>query len=216
MTSSKDDLLMVTRQGKALRFSEGEVRPTGRTTMGVTGIHLRGDDRVVSMDVVETEGYLLVITDKGQGKRTPFDEYLAKSRGTLGVTTISQEARADIGDIAQAMVVLEGEDITTITRSGIVLRTKVSDISIQGRATQGVRVMDIDEGDSLAAMVRISAEEVETAAIAREQALAEESEENPVILTETDETVIQEEGGSAVDEDDMEEDIEDDAENSAE
>jgi DNA gyrase subunit A len=215
MTSSKDDLLMVTRQGKALRFSESEVRPTGRTTMGVTGIHLRGDDRVVSMDVVETDGYLLVITDKGQGKRTPLDEYLAKSRGTLGVTTISQEARAEIGDIAQAMVVLEDEDITTITRSGIVLRTKVSDISIQGRATQGVRVMDIDEGDSLAAVVRISSEEVETAAKAREQALAEESEESQVILTETDETDIQEEQ-SSVDEDDVEDEIIDDAENSAE
>src|SRR5690606_22013812 len=160
MTSSKDDLLMVTRQGKALRFSESEVRPTGRTTMGVTGIRLRGDDRLVSMDVVEPNGFLLIITDKGQGKRTPLEEYLAKSRGTLGVTTISQEARPEIGDIAEAMVVLEEEDITTITRSGIVLRTKVSDISIQGRATQGVRVMDIDEGDSLAAMVRISAEEV--------------------------------------------------------
>ncbi len=175
VTTGQDDLLMVTREGKALRFSESDVRPTGRTTMGVTGIRLRGTDRVVSMDVVEPDSYLLIITDKGQGKRTPVDEYLAKSRGTLGVTTISQEARPEIGDIAQAMVVLDGEDITTITRSGIVLRTKVSDISIQGRATQGVRIMDIDEGDTLAAMVRISAQEVETAAKAHEQAQAEEA-----------------------------------------
>ncbi|NLE83076.1 MAG: DNA gyrase subunit A [Chloroflexi bacterium] len=175
VTTAQDDLLMVTREGKALRFSESDVRPTGRTTMGVTGIRLRGTDRVVSMDVVEPDSYLLIITDKGQGKRTPVDEYLAKSRGTLGVTTISQEARPEIGDIAQAMVVLDGEDITTITRSGIVLRTKVSDISIQGRATQGVRIMDIDEGDTLAAMVRISAQEVETAAKAHEQAQAEEA-----------------------------------------
>lgn len=212
MTSSKDDLLMVTRQGKALRFSESEVRPTGRTTMGVTGIRLRGDDRLVSMDVVEPNGYLLIITDKGQGKRTPLEEYLAKSRGTLGVTTISQEARPEIGDIAEAMVVLEEEDITTITRSGIVLRTKVSDISIQGRATQGVRVMDIDEGDSLAAMVRISAEEVESAMKAREQALAEESEENPVIQTEASEVEIQEDEESS----ELDDEIEDDGENSAE
>ena len=175
VTTAQDDLLMVTREGIALRFSESDVRPTGRTTMGVTGIRLRGTDRVVSMDVVEPDSYLLIITDKGQGKRTPVDEYLAKSRGTLGVTTISQEARPEIGDIAQAMVVLDGEDITTITRSGIVLRTKVSDISIQGRATQGVRIMDIDEGDTLAAMVRISAQEVETAAKAHEQAQAEEA-----------------------------------------
>ncbi|MDD2522823.1 MAG: DNA gyrase subunit A [Anaerolineaceae bacterium] len=192
MTSGKDDLLMVTRQGKALRFNESEVRPTGRTTMGVTGIRLRGDDRVVSMDVVEENGYLLVITDKGQGKRTPLDEYLAKSRGTLGVTTISQEARGEIGDIAQAMVVLESEDITTITRAGIVLRTKVTDISVQGRATQGVRIMDIDEGDSLAAMVRISAEQVESAAKAREQALAEEMESNPPVQLVEEEEGLEE------------------------
>jgi DNA gyrase subunit A len=164
------------------------------------------------MDVVEPNGYLLIITDKGQGKRTPLEEYLAKSRGTLGVTTISQEARPEIGDIAEAMVVLEEEDITTITRSGIVLRTKVSDISIQGRATQGVRVMDIDEGDSLAAMVRISAEEVESAMKAREQALAEESEENPVIQTEASEVEIQEDEESS----ELDDEIEDDGENSAE
>lgn len=144
--------------------------------MGVTGIRLRGKDRVVAMDVVEPNGYLLVITDKGQGKRTPLDEYLAKGRGTLGVTTISQEAREEIGDIAEAKVVQDGEDITLITRAGIVLRTKVSDISIQGRATQGVRIMDLDEGDSLAALARISAEEAEATQLNREAALTEEEQ----------------------------------------
>ena len=199
ITSGENDLIMVTRKAKALRFSESEVRPTGRTTMGVTGIRLRGDDRVVSMDVVEPDGYLLVITDKGQGKRTPMVEYLAKSRGTLGVTTISQEARTEIGDIAEAKVVLDDEDITTITRSGIVLRTKVSDISVQGRATQGVKIMDLDKGDSLAAMVRISAEEVESAVKARQQALAEEMENNPEVQPDVEEAEIQEEEGSEAD-----------------
>jgi len=176
MTSGQEDLILVTREGKALRFAESEVRPTGRTTMGVTGIRLRGKDRVVAMDVVEPNGYLLVITDKGQGKRTSLDEYLAKGRGTLGVTTISQEAREEIGDIAEARVVQDGEDITLITRAGIVLRTKVSDISIQGRATQGVRIMDLDEGDSLAALARISAEEAEATQLNREAALTEEEQ----------------------------------------
>ena len=176
MTSGQEDLILVTREGKALRFAESEVRPTGRTTMGVTGIRLRGKDRVVAMDVVEPNGYLLVITDKGQGKRTSLDEYLAKGRGTLGVTTISQEAREEIGDIAEAKVVQDGEDITLITRAGIVLRIKVSDISIQGRATQGVRIMDLDEGDSLAALARISAEEAEATQLNREAALTEEEQ----------------------------------------
>ena len=130
MTSGQEDLILVTREGKALRFKESEVRPTGRTTMGVTGIRLRGKDRVVAMDVVEPNGYLLVITDKGQGKRTPLDEYLPKGRGTLGVTTISQEAREEIGDIAEAKVVQDGEDITLIARAGIVCAPG-PDISIQ-------------------------------------------------------------------------------------
>lgn len=176
VTGGQEELILVTRKGKALRFHEKEVRPTGRSTMGVTGIRLRGDDRVVSMDVVEPGGYLLVITDKGQGKRTPLDEYLVKGRATLGVTTISQEAHAEIGDIVEACVVQEDEDITLITRSGIVLRTKVSDISIQGRATQGVHVIDLDEGDTLAAIARISAKEAEATQIERQAALADEQE----------------------------------------
>ena len=209
LTSGKNDLIMVSRQGKALRFDEKEVRPTGRTTMGVSGLHLRGDDKVVSMDVVEENGYLLVITDKGQGKRTILDEFLAKSRGTLGVTTISQEARPEIGDIAQAMVVLDGEDITTITKNGIVLRTKVSDISIQGRSTQGVRIMDIDEGDGLAAMVRVSSEEVESAIKAREQALAEETAENAIKMPENEAAEVEE--AAEIEELDQEETEEDDS-----
>lgn len=192
ITTGKDDLLLVTHHGKALRFDENEVRPTGRTTMGVTGIRLRGNDKVISMDVVEPDGYLLVISDKGQGKRTPLDEYLPKSRGTLGVTTISQEAREEIGDIAEARVILENEDITIITKAGIVLRTKVADISIQGRATQGVKIIDIDEGDSLAAMARISAEEVEAAQQARELAMAEELEINQEKQTGSEEAQDQE------------------------
>ena len=174
LTSGQDDLILVTRKGKALRFHEKEVRPTGRSTMGVSGIRLRGDDQVVSMDLVEPGGYLLVITERGKGKRTPLDEYLAKGRGTLGVTTISQEARAEIGDIVEACVVQEDEDVTLITQAGIVLRTKVADISIQGRATQGVHIMDLNEGDSLAAIARISAQEAEATQKERKAALADE------------------------------------------
>ncbi len=161
MTSGQDDLLLVTRKGKALRFHEKQVRPTGRTTMGVTGISLRGDDRVAALEVAEPDGYLFVLTEKGQGKRTVLDEYIPKTRGTLGVTTINQDVREMIGDVAEARVVLDGEEVTMISRGGIVLRTKVSEISIQGRSTQGVKVMVLGEGDSLAAVARISREEVE-------------------------------------------------------
>jgi len=175
MTGGKDDVIVVTREGKALRFHEGEVRATGRTTMGVTGIHLQGNDYLIGMSVVEPEGYLLVLTEKGYGKRTQFREYIAKTRGTLGVTTISQTAVEQIGQLAQARVVQDGEEITLISSGGIVLRIKVSDISVQGRATQGVKVMDLGEGDSLAAVARIPALEVRTAAEAK-AAEAEDAE----------------------------------------
>ena len=161
MTSGQNDLLMVTRKGKALRFHEKQVRPTGRTTMGVTGITLRGDDHVAALEVAEPDGYLFVLTEKGQGKRTPLEEYIPKTRGTLGVTTINQDVREAIGDVAEARVVLDGEEVTMISRGGIVLRTKVSEISVQGRSTQGVKVMELGEGDSIAAIARISREEVE-------------------------------------------------------
>jgi len=161
MTSGQDDLLLVTRKGKALRFHEKLVRPTGRTTMGVSGITLRGSDRVAALEVAEPDGYLFVLTEKGQGKRTPLEEYIPKTRGTLGVATINQDARAAIGEVAEACVVLAGEEVTMISRGGIVLRTKVDEISIQGRSTQGVKIMDLGEGDSIAAIARISREEVE-------------------------------------------------------
>lgn len=161
MTSGQDDLLLVTRNGKALRFHEKQVRPTGRTTMGVTGITLREGDMVAALEVAEPEGYLFVLTEKGQGKRTPLGEYIPKTRGTLGVTTINQDVRETIGNVAQARVVLEGEEVTMISRGGIVLRTKVSEISVQGRSTQGVKIMVLSEGDSVAAVARISREEVE-------------------------------------------------------
>jgi len=157
LTSGKDDVLLVTRGGKALRFSEQEIRPTGRTTMGVSGIHMRAQDALAAMDVVEPGAYLLVLTEKGHGKRTPLEEYMPKSRATLGVATISPTALARIGQIAEALVVQESDEITLISSAGIVLRMKAVNVSVQGRATQGVKVMVLDEGDSLAAVARIPA-----------------------------------------------------------
>jgi len=158
LTNGKDDLILVTQGGKALRFHENQIRPTGRNTMGVSGIRLRKNDALASMEVVEPNGFLLVLTEKGNGKRTPLDEYVPKGRGTLGVATINPQALAQIGKIAQARVVQESDEITLISAAGIVLRTKVASIPVQGRATQGVRIMDLNEGDSIAAIARIPAE----------------------------------------------------------
>jgi DNA gyrase subunit A len=158
LTNGKDDLILVTQGGKSLRFHENQIRPTGRNTMGVSGIRLRKNDALASMEVVEPNGFLLVLTEKGNGKRTLLDEYVPKGRGTLGVATINPRALAQIGKIAQARVVQESDEITLISAAGIVLRTKVASIPVQGRATQGVRIMDLNEGDSIAAIARIPAE----------------------------------------------------------
>jgi DNA gyrase subunit A len=155
LTSGKDDIILVTKNGMALRYPEKQIRPMGRTAMGVSGIKLR-EDSLVSLDVVERDGYLLILTEKGFGKRTLLTEYISKSRGGLGVTTISKNAISRIGKIAMTRVVQTKDEVTLISSGGIVLRLRVEDISIQGRSTRGVTLMDLEEGDNLAAVARIS------------------------------------------------------------
>ncbi len=169
-TNGTDDVILVTKEGKALRFHENQVRKTGRTTMGVTGIHLSETDHLIGMEIVEENGSLLVITENGKGKRTPLGEYIPKTRGTLGVSTIDRNVTDLIGRLVQAKVVQDDEEVTIISKGGIVMRTKVSSISVQGRATQGVKIMDLEKDDSVAAIARIPAEEIASASAAAVQA----------------------------------------------
>lgn len=155
LTSGKDDLILVTKKGLALRYPENKIRSMGRTARGVSGIKLR-QDHLAAMDVAERDGFLLVLTEKGFGKRTDLNEYNPKNRGGLGVTTINKEVLEKIGDIAIARVVKETDEVTFISSGGIVLRLKVQDISTQGRTTKGVKLMNIEEGDSIAAIARIT------------------------------------------------------------
>jgi DNA gyrase subunit A len=159
LTSGEDEILLVTQNGSALRFAETEIRPMGRQAMGVIGIRLRPGDRLAAMEVVEPEGYLLVVTEKGFGKRTALSEYSPKGRATMGVMTIDKRATKAIGKIAEARVVQDGDEISLISTGGIVIRLAVKTISVQGRATRGVTVMDLEEGDTVAAMARIPEEE---------------------------------------------------------
>jgi DNA gyrase subunit A len=156
LTSSKDDIILVTEQGQALRFSEQAVRPMGRTAAGVIGIRLKKGDSVTSMEVVEPGGYLLVVTTAGYGKRTPIGEYPIKGRATGGVLTIDKQAFQKIGVIAAARVVQEADDLTLMSANGVVLRTKVKDISQSGRVTRGVTIMNMQAGDSVASLARIA------------------------------------------------------------
>lgn len=158
-TSGKDDILLVTARGQALRIEETTIRPTGRTAAGVTGIKLAKGDRVASMEVVEPDGSLFVITTLGFGKRTPLNEYPVKGRATGGVSTFDSKNLARTGEISAARVVQEADEVTCISSAGMVLRLKVADIRLSGRATRGSRLMDVKDGDTVASLARLTPEE---------------------------------------------------------
>ena len=161
LTKGDDDVILVSEQGQAVRFNEQEVRAMGRVAAGVSAIKLRKGDHLASMEVVEPGGDLLIVTARGYGKRTPLSEYPTKSRATGGVATINREAILKIGKITAARVVQEADDLTIISTNGIVLRTNVADISRQGRATRGVVLMHLQEGDSIASLARIAKADLE-------------------------------------------------------
>jgi DNA gyrase subunit A len=160
LTHGDDEIILVTEQGQALRFAEDEVRSMGRSAGGVTGIRLGTKDKVTSMEVIEKGGDLMLITTQGFGKRTALTEYPAKSRATGGVQTTARDAADKIGTITSARVVQEADDLTIITANGMVLRTKVRDVKQAGRATRGVHLMEVKEGDRVAAIARIAAAEL--------------------------------------------------------
>ncbi|MBA4420985.1 MAG: DNA gyrase subunit A [Anaerolinea sp.] len=160
LTSGKDELILVTANGNALRYSESQLRPMGRNAGGVTGIRLRAGDQLTGAEVVEKDADLLVVTELGFGKRTPLDEYAPKSRGGQGVATINQKSLPEIGKIAVARVVTKGDELTLISAGGIVMRMKADKISQTGRATRGVHLMDMEKGNKVASIARISRKDI--------------------------------------------------------
>ena len=168
LTDGKQDMILVTAGGQAIRFAEEEARPMARATNGVRGIKLMDDDYVVGMEVVRDEGDLLVITANGYGKRTPLEEYRQQARGGKGVFTVRPSARN--GEIVGALVVKDDEEIMAISKEGIIIRIKVSEISTMGRTTQGVTIMKMGEHDSVVSMARVAEHEHEE----KEQKLFEE------------------------------------------
>lgn len=155
LAGGKDHIILVTQQGQALRFSVAKVRAMGRQASGVRAIKMKAKDRLASMEVVEPGGDLLVVTTQGYGKRTPLTEYPAKGRGTSGIKTTDVKALPAIGHIAAARVVQKADEVTIISAAGVVLRTAVKDIKQASRATRGVRVMHVAEGDSVATLARV-------------------------------------------------------------
>ncbi len=160
LTHGDSEIILVTEQGQALRFAEEEIRSMGRSAGGVTGIRLSGKDKVASMEVIEPGGYLVLVTEQGYGKRTPLTEYPAKGRATGGVQTLAKDAIAKIGVISAARVAQEADDLTIISSNGMVLRLKVQNVKEAGRATRGVHLMDVKEGDKVASIARTATAEL--------------------------------------------------------
>jgi DNA gyrase subunit A len=148
-TNGTDDVLLVSRSGQTVRFDENDVRPMGRSAAGVTGMRFRGDDELVSADVARPDGTLFIVTSAGFGKRTPVDLYPKKGRGGLGVIGIRITERR--GTVAAAFMVNDGDEVFLVASGGVIIRIPVADVSVQGRAATGVRVMNLDDGQYVAA-----------------------------------------------------------------
>ena len=161
ITNGEHDILLGTHEGKSIRFSEKNIRPSGRKTMGVIGIRLgSSQDRVIGMLVVRREGTILVATEKGMGKRTEVIQYRTQTRGGKGVMTMRCTDKT--GKMVKIMEVVDSDDLIVITDSGVLMRQSVGAIRTIGRVTQGVRLVKLDEGASISSITRVISEEVKT------------------------------------------------------
>ena len=152
-----EKVILVSTDGKAIMFPESDVRPMGRDTSGVRGITLKGDAKMLGMEITNGTGDLFVITEKGYGKRTPVSEYPEHKRGGQGVFTITMTDKK--GQLAACRVVDPSHELMIVSTIGVVIRVRVEDISELGRSTQGVKVMDVDEKDSVCALARMEVSE---------------------------------------------------------
>jgi len=156
LTRGHDELIIITRQGMSIRFSEEDMRDQGRATRGVKGITLKEkNDGVVCMEVVDKESAILVAGRDGYGKRTAFEEYRLQGRGGSGIIAIKSD------DVAGALAIRETDEIMLITSQGQSVRTKVNGIRVIGRSTQGVRLINLAKGDTLVGLCRVAEPEEE-------------------------------------------------------
>ena len=190
LTDGTRDVLLGTRGGMAIRFSETDVRVMGRVSMGVKSIELAEGDEVVAMSIVEEGEQVLSITRNGFGKRTEIDEYRVQSRGGKGIKAMNLTEKT--GLLAGQLLVDEDEDILLITDDGTVIRTPVSSISTHGRNTQGVRIMRVEEGSQVVCVAPAEAEEDEEGEA--ELPPVEDAEELSAETGETDKADAQPEG----------------------
>ena len=157
VTDGNKEVLLVTKDGMSIRFDENDIRPMGRTAMGVKGITLSGDDEVVSMSLCDEGSDLLVVSENGLGKRTDINEYRSQIRAGKGIKTYNNSEKT--GKLVGAEMVNEDDEIMIINSDGVLIRLKVSDISIFGRVTSGVKLMKTDDEVNVVSIAKINMEE---------------------------------------------------------
>jgi DNA gyrase subunit A len=162
LTSGNNEIVLVTKDGMSIRFHEEEARDMGRASVGNWGIRPEKGDYVIGVEIVDTNATLLVAGEHGIGKRTPFDEYRVQSRGGKGIITMKTTDK--VGSVVGALSVTDTDEIMLSTSQGQTVRTSCKDIRIAGRNTQGVKLIDLNEGDKLVAIARVISEQQENAA----------------------------------------------------
>ncbi|MEP7382637.1 MAG: DNA gyrase subunit A, partial [Gemmatimonadota bacterium] len=171
ITHGTNDIVLATQHGLSVRFHEGDVREMGRDTTGVKGVALRPGDAVVGMVVVKREATLMVITSKGLGKCSHIDEYRVQKRGGKGILTLNRTEKT--GDVVALMEVLAEDEVMLITKSGMVIRSPVSQVRVAGRNTQGVKLVNLDAGDVVQAVARVVPEDNDDLAIEGDETIDE-------------------------------------------
>ncbi|MDP8210447.1 MAG: DNA gyrase C-terminal beta-propeller domain-containing protein, partial [Candidatus Stygibacter australis] len=211
LTTGDNNIILATRFGYANRFDESDVRSVGRNSRGVRGISLRQGDEVVAMVIIKREGTLLAISENGYGKRSPVEDYGKTKRGSKGVITLRTSARN--GKLISLLEVVDNDDLMIVTREGMIIRLSVDKISVIGRATQGVRLINLHEGDKVYDIARITPDDSEDDGEEGDENGNEietedtEQDENEVIVDSSDEGIDDESEAEEIEEtDDIDED----------
>src|SRR3954462_9257556 len=159
LTNGDNEIVLITKEGKSLRFHEEQLRDQGRNTVGVWGIRPDKKDHVVAIAIVDLESMLLVAGENGIGKRTAFDNYRKQNRGGKGIITMKTGEKT--GEVVGALTVREADEMMLITTKGQMVRTRVSEIRAVGRNTMGVKLMDLKSGEKLQAIAPVVSQAVE-------------------------------------------------------
>ena len=178
VTSGTNDVVLATKHGLSVRFHESDVREMGRDTTGVKGIELRPSDEVVGMVVIKRAATLLVVTQKGLGKCSDIEEYRVQKRGGKGILTLNRTDRT--GDVISLLEVVPEDELMVMTRQGVAIRCKVSDIRVAGRATQGVKLVALDEKDEVSAVARVIPEDKDVEGASGPIAEGDEMNDGPI------------------------------------